>query len=127
MIVELFPTETSETWYSPSRKSSAPSGKLYSKYNNYKSQLDEVGIIQRTKRAPVIEATTIPIEFESDQHYDDPMAVIKVTEFEDLKEFSDCWMLMFDERRKILRNQGVKLYMDTFPYLKTDSGYEMVN
>lgn len=128
LVKEIFPTETSGTWYTPSHKSSPPNGKLYSKYNNYKTALDQVGITQRLKRTTEQPnnynalANEIVIETE----YLDPLETIKAIDFEDLKQFTDCWMLTLDERLKIIKSQGVKSYLETFPYLKSESGYEMV-
>jgi hypothetical protein len=127
LVVEIFPTETTGTWYTVSQKSSPPNGKLYSKYNNYKTQLDQVGISQRTKRtAENVESVQL-LQVNVETEYLDPMEIVKHQDFDDLGQFTDCWMLTIDERQSILKSQGLKYYFEAFPYLKSDSGYEMVS
>lgn len=50
MIVEIFPTETAETFFTRSMKQQGVTGKLFSSYSNIRNALAEVGIIKRETR-----------------------------------------------------------------------------
>lgn len=52
VIVELFPNELSGTYYIPAVNNQPAQGKLFSAYQNYKTDLREAALISKRSKAP---------------------------------------------------------------------------
>lgn len=51
LIVQLFPSELKGTYYTPAIRNFPAQGKLYSAYQNYKTDLRAVGLIEKKTKA----------------------------------------------------------------------------
>lgn len=58
LIVQLFPFESKGTFYTPAVKGSPAQGKLYSAYQNYRTDLIEAGLIATRERSLSEESNT---------------------------------------------------------------------
>lgn len=135
-----YPTEIAETYYIASSLSKAPTGKLYSQFNNYKSKMSLVGLCLRRSRnsnANSSTATTSNIEFESIDIKEEKMEagsidynlldVVKSSDWSDINFFKNCWKSTYDQRQEIFSQMNTLDYLALFPYtIQSDVGYELV-
>lgn len=126
VIVEKFPTEITETYYTPASKGKGPGGKLHSQYYNFQTRLAAVGLINR--RSKTAETQQQPQESESTSLSLDALATVKGNDWEDTLNFFDCWQKCYNERQFILSGDiTTEDYIKLFPYIQqTPNGYELV-
>lgn len=125
VIAEAFPSEVAETYFIPAKKPQAPGGKLFSQYNNYRTSLASVGLIQRRQRS---RQETVIVQSEITEEIITALAHVKGSDWEDTQFFFDCWDSSYQERSIILASDiSTKDYIEQFPYtLQSDIGYELV-
>ena len=129
VIKEAFPTEVIETYYNSSKNSSAPTGKLYTQYNNYKTKLNFVGINLRRPRAIPRELTNNDRGVvEENPVILDALEIVKSNDWENTANFFDNWNLSFNQRQALLSSTiSTNEYLTSFPYLlQNEIGFELV-
>lgn len=127
--------------------SKAPTGKLYSQYNNYKSKLNHVGLCTRRSKTnpnasvssssslvqehiPALNYIEIKEEKVEEIQINDInyMDIVRSSEHCDDQNFFECWEATYEHRQEMLNSMTTFEYIASFPYLfKSDVGFEPVS
>jgi hypothetical protein len=128
IIVELFPTESPETFFVRSSKGKNASGKLYNSYINTRQDVMESGLIG-AKRRRMRESSDDREDEEEQEVLSEPSRALDLcqsVDFGDIRGLTAAWDECYDERCALLSRIGAHDYFGMFPYLGDGSGYKWV-
>lgn len=129
LIVAIFETEAIGTFYSPSKKGDAPTGKLFSSYSNLRNALASVRLITRESRKSQGNVTILEtVEIVTEPDVEEAMKILEKDKFENLEEISSAWSRTSEARDSILTSDiSTSDYLRKFPIMKDVQGVELVS
>ncbi|KAG5668649.1 hypothetical protein PVAND_016583 [Polypedilum vanderplanki] len=127
IIIELFPTESAETYFIRSSKGKNASGKLYNSFINTRQEVTESGLVmtkRKSKENKFENYEEFDEEIEDNLATSTALTLCQKNDFNDLQEMTKAWNECLDERCKLLSRIGAHEYFGMFPYLNEDLGYK---
>lgn len=142
IIVQIFVDEAAGTYYLPSVRNSPAQGKLFSAYQNMKTDLRQVNLYKKRSKVRNIAGMSfnkvrkfvfhLILYLESDVNSCEPPIGMSeglkyvFEETNDFNQIKNAWRITHSERLKLLKSLSISTYIMKFPAFGLSNGYELV-
>ncbi|XP_013108451.2 uncharacterized protein LOC106087822 [Stomoxys calcitrans] len=130
-IVEIFPTEVSETYYVPFRNRHLPKGKLYDAYNNNRTRLRAAGVISKREKLDTEEKVVENSSVDDNEAFQDfqesDLDILQSPRIESWDEVVMAWKKSHQYRQNELQNEQINAleYVDKYAVLQNEKCDEL--